>query len=329
MNYYKIRELAYPCNYVVSIVGIFLSIFGTIISTLVVHVILKNKWKILSIDLKLICFTLIFDILHCFLAFTSGICDIIGFGDYLNSRFTCSLNSVLTIFTAITSINLVGVVALERYLLIIKAKTLNSIVYYKLILGLQLINLANGVVSGTFGGFSISSASVYCMFNLNSWAGIVGSTVLSLSTGTSIFMIYFCYISIMIKRRSSALEIQKLFPLKARKIRNEANSTILKSTLIIIASTFTTIPYCAVMFIKLFNPSFLTPLVAAICLISAMFNMVFNPIIVLRLRIDIWDEIKVLFFIKSDGSDIISNNVDDYQLTILKEGDSEVNTVSV
>jgi hypothetical protein len=316
MDYYKIEKLAYPYNYIVSITAILLSVLGAVLSSLVIFLTLRNKWRRLDIDLKLVCFTLIFDILNCFLAIITAICNMIGYAEYLNSRFSCSLNSVLTIFTAIGSINLVGLVALERYLLIVKQKILKNKIYYMLILGLQFINLASGAVSGAFGGFSIGSASVYCMLNLDSWAGIFGSIVLNLSTGASIFMIYFGYVNIMIKRRNIALETQKLFPSKAKKIRSEANSTIIKSTLIIIASTFTTIPYSAILFITIFNPIFLTPLVAAICILSAMFNMIFNPIIVLKLRIDLWYELKALIFGKSDNINSDSDSDSDVDIDI-------------
>jgi hypothetical protein len=221
------------------------------------------------------------------------------------------------------SINLVGLVALERYLYIIKQKTLNSKTYYMLILGLQFINLLSGAISAAFGGFSISSSSVYCIFNLDNWAGILCSTVLNLSIGTSIFVIYFSYVNIMIKRRNLALEIEKLFPSKAKKIRSEANSTIIKSTLIIIASSFTSIPYCAVLFIILFNPSILTPLAAAISILFTLFNMVFNPAIVLRLRIDLWCELKALFITESNNSDNDNYRACDYQLRIIKEETNE------
>jgi hypothetical protein len=323
MDYYNIRKSAYPYNYLLTIPGILLSILGTTLSSLVIFLILKNKRRKLDIDLKLVCFTLIFDILHCFLTFITAVCSIAGFAEYLSSRFSCSLNPVLTIFTAIGSINLVGLVALERYLYIIKQKTLNSKTYYMLILGLQFINLVSGAVSGVFGGFSISSASVYCIYNLDSLAGILGSAELNLSIGASIFMIYFGYINIMIKRRNLALEMEKLFPSKAKKIRSEANSTIIKSTLIIIASTFTSIPYCAVHFISLVNRSFLTPLVSAISILSTLFNMIFNPIIILRLRIDLWCELKALLFANSDNSDrdddIYNYRANNYQLRIIEE----------
>jgi hypothetical protein len=187
--------------------------------------------------------------------------------------------------------------------------------------GLQLINLASGVISGVFSGFSISSTSVYCTFDLYSWAGILGSTVLNVSIGASIFMIYFGYINIMIKRRNSALEIQKLFPLRAKKIRNKANLIILKSTLVIIASSFTTLPYSAILFIPLFNPRFLTPLTTDICILSTMFNMVLNTLIVLRLRLDLWNGLKVLF-LESDNIDLVNGIMSDLQLETLNEGTS-------
>jgi hypothetical protein len=274
-----------------------------VLSILVLSLILRRSWKLLNIDLKLICFTLIFDMLECFLVLTSAICNLVGFAGYLDSVFSCTLNAVITIFTVVTSINLVGVVAIERYLLIVKEKTFKNRTYYMYILALQLINLISCIVSGAFDGFSINSTSVYCLFNLTKWSGLVGNIFLTLSIGSSIGMIYFGYIGIMIKRRNITLQNQQIFPFKAEKIRKNANSTIFKSSLIIIASTFTTLPYCVLLFISLINPRFLTPLVGTLCTWSIMFNMIINTIIVLRLRTDLWIEFKALILIKSEISD--------------------------
>ncbi|KXN72209.1 hypothetical protein CONCODRAFT_4954 [Conidiobolus coronatus NRRL 28638] len=314
MDYYKIRELAYPYNYVVSIAAIFLSISGTTLNTLVLHIILKNKWKKLSIDLKLICFTLLFDLLSCFYIFTTGICNLVGYADYLNSKFSCTINSIISIFTCVTSINIVGVVSLERYFLIVKEKVLCRKVYYMLILSIQLVNLISCIIGGVFGGFSISATSVFCMFNLNSWAGIAGDIILILSVGTSINITYFSYINIIIKRRKLTLQNQKIFPFKSKKIKREANSTIIKSVLIIIASTFTNIPFNVLLFIALVNPKFLTPQIQAICSTFTMLNMIINALIVLRLRTDIWNEFKEVIFIKNDNSEADGSSIDDYQL---------------
>ncbi|KXN72208.1 hypothetical protein CONCODRAFT_4953 [Conidiobolus coronatus NRRL 28638] len=302
MNYYEIRKTAYPYNYVVSISAIPITLSGMVLSILVLSLILRKSWKSLNIDLKLICFTLIFDMLECFLVLTSAICNLVGFADYLNSMFSCTLNAVITIFTVVTSINLVGVVAIESF---------------------QLINLISCVVSGAFGGFSINSTSVYCLFNLTKWSGLVGNIFLTLSIGSSIGMIYFSYIGIMIKRRNITLQTQQIFPLKAKKIRKNANSTIFKSTLIILASTFTTLPYCVLLFISLINPQFLTPLVGTLCTWSIMFNMIINTIIVLRLRTDLWIEFKVLILIKSDISENDSELENDHNLTVFDEGNNE------
>jgi hypothetical protein len=253
----------------------------------------------------------------CFFAFTSGICNLVGFADYINSKLSCALNAAIIVFSAVASINLVGVVALERYLLIVREKGLFNRTYYMIILGLQLINLFSVTICGVFGGFSINSTSVYCIYNTTTWAGVVGTIILALSISSSIFMIYLGYISIMIKRRKLTLQNQNIFPFKAEKIKKDANSTILKSGLIIIVSTITTLPYCILLFISLINPKFLTPLVMTLCTVLSMLNMAINTIIVLRLRTDLWNGLKELFFIKPNDNDIENESIDDYQLAVI------------
>ncbi|KXN72206.1 hypothetical protein CONCODRAFT_4951 [Conidiobolus coronatus NRRL 28638] len=270
MDYYKIRELAYPYNYAESIAAIFFSITGTILSTLVLHIILKNKWKNLSVGLKLICFTLVFDILHSFVAFTCGICNLVGFADYLNSKLSCTLNAVTIVFTCITSINIVGVVALERYFLIVKDKVLYNNTYYLIVLSLQMIILLSCVISGAFGSFSIGSTSVYCVYDTTTWAGIAGTIIIVLSISISISMTYFSYISIIVKRRKLTLQNQNILPFNAKKIKRDANVTIIKSGLIIFASTFANLPYIVYLFIELIDPKYLTPKIQTICTISSI-----------------------------------------------------------
>jgi hypothetical protein len=318
MDYYKIRELAYPYNYVVSIASILLSIAGAILGTLVLRIILRNKWKLLSIDLKLICFTLIFDLLMSFYCFISGICNIVGYSGYLNSKFSCTLNAIIYIFTCVTSINLVGVVALERYLLIVKEIVLHNRTYYIIILSLQFLNLASCLITSIFGSFGISSTSVYCIYDTANWAGISGTMILALSISISIIMTYFSYTNIIIKRRKLTLQNQTVLPFKAKKIRRDANSTIIKSALIIIASTITNLPFNLFLIMEFIDPKFLTPQIQTICTILSMFNMVINSLIILRLRTDLWNKFKEAIFIKSDNSSDSGINIDDYQLTTIE-----------
>jgi hypothetical protein len=320
MDYYKIKELAYPYNYVVSIAGILVSIPGTVLNTLVLHLILKNKWKKLSIDLKLICFTSLFDLIICFYSFISGICNLVGFADYLNSNLSCTLNGVISVLIGTTSVNLVGVVALERYLLIVKEKTLYNRTYYLLIISLQLINLISYIVSGVFGGFSINATSVYCIYDFTNWAGIAGTMILALSFSTSITMTYFSYINIMIKRRKLTLQNQKIFPFKADKIKKDANSTIIKSALIIIASTITNLPYNILLFISFISPKLSTPLIQSICSMFNMLNVIINSLIVLRLRTDVWNEFKEFILLKPGNSDADWDSINDYQLINIEVG---------
>ncbi|KXN72210.1 hypothetical protein CONCODRAFT_4955 [Conidiobolus coronatus NRRL 28638] len=262
--------------------------------------------------------------LECFLVFTSAISNLISFSAYLDSVFSCSINAILTILTAATSINLVGIVAIERYFLIVKGKPLSNRAYYMLILGLELLNLSSCIFGGTFNGFSINPTSVYCLFDLNNWAGKVGNIIIAISLGISLSMIYFGYINIMIKRRTLTLQNQRIFPFKAEKIKRDANSTIFKSALIIIASTFTNLPYCVLLVITLIYPQFLTPLIGTLCTWSIMFNMIINTTIVLRLRTDLWIELKKLLYIKSDDSDVENDNIDDYQLAIINEESNDI-----
>jgi hypothetical protein len=318
MDYYKIRELAYPYNYVESTVAIFLSISGTTLSAIVFHILLKNKWRSLSIDLRLICFTLVCDILHSFVAFTCGICNFVGFAEYLSFKPSCALNAVSFDFATVSSINIVGVIALERYFLIVKEKVLDSRVYYILIIIIQLINLVSSVISGVFGNFSISSTSVYCIYSTTNWAGIFGTIILLLSISISLSITYFSYINIIIKRRKLSLQNQKILPFKAKKIRRDANSTIFKSALIIIASTIINIPCITYLFIQLIDPKLLTPQIQIIITISCMLNMTINALIVLRLRTDLWNRFKEVIFRKSDSNEDDGVSINDYQLTIIE-----------
>jgi hypothetical protein len=317
MDYYKIREQAYPYNYAESIAAIFFSIYGTILSTIVFYILLRNKWRSLSIDLRLICFTLMCDMLHSFIVFTCGVCNLAGFADYLSSKPSCAFNAIIIVFAAMSSINMVGVISLERYFLIVKERVLHNRTYYMIILSLQLINLVGSITSGVFGTFSISSTSVYCIYDMTNWAGISGTIILVLSIGTSTSITYFSYINIIIKRRKLSLQNQKVLPFKTKKIRRDANVTIIKSALIIIASTISSLPYIIYLFIEIIDPKLLTPRIQAIVTISCMVNMIINALIVLRLRADLWNKFKEAIFIKSDSNEDDSVSINDYQLTII------------
>ncbi|KXN64799.1 hypothetical protein CONCODRAFT_13909 [Conidiobolus coronatus NRRL 28638] len=73
-----------------------------------ITVILRRGWKILDYSAKLIVITIVFDLLE---AATACV---------INSRIGCQAEYMILFMTCVTSVNLTGIVSLDKYLLIVK-----------------------------------------------------------------------------------------------------------------------------------------------------------------------------------------------------------------
>jgi hypothetical protein len=293
---------AYPYNIVASV---FFIIESTISSMLIVSlfiVIFKKKWSKLKLDLKLMTIAMSFDLGVSILIFFNGITNLFNYGGYLNTDFTCKLNSFLLLFTTATSISIVGVLSLERCLIVVYKKDFSDKFYYSLIIAQFIMNFPSWLVTVLLDGVVLMPSTNYCMFNIRTTGGLIGSIFLFLSCGISDILVFICYPAICFYRRNQSRKAQLELGLDPVKVRREVNRTIYKSMALIVASAISNGPYC-VGFVMIWVDSFeLTPALDMVQEIFMSLNSIINSLILINLKPELWKSLKELWGFKQDNS---------------------------
>jgi hypothetical protein len=292
MDYYELRNFASPYNHIISGYALFIIIVGITLNSIVLKLIINKKWSKLNIDLKLVIITLLFDMSEGLLVFPSALTDLINLPQYNPANLNCNVNAILYTLIFGTEINLVALVAFERYLLILHDIVLRERYYYLILFGFFVINITGCMVALNFDGFSLHPTGVYCLFNLSNFGGRLGISILAISILSAQSIIYYCYIRIMFTRRSAMLKIRDWCPSKYEEITKRANDTIIRASLVVLTSTITTIPYCILTILGLANPIHFNITVDFIMTILILLNIVMNTLLLLFMRADILEKLK-------------------------------------
>ncbi|KXN66433.1 hypothetical protein CONCODRAFT_11723 [Conidiobolus coronatus NRRL 28638] len=284
VDYNEVRSNAYPYNYILDSIGLALAIPGLILSVSVLRVLLTRRWAGMNIDLKLIIFTLIFDIISCLESGLNCFFNMINFKYNLSMWWSCNLAATICLIGFITSINLVGIIAFERCLLICYHKTIKDHYYWIFLGGCITMNAVCITIGWTYNGFTILPASMYCMFNVATTGGKVCSLLTLFSALISMSVVFAGYIQIALKRANQSKRDQLELGMKADKVNRNVRSTIAKSMIIVLVCCMNNGPYCILVIISLINNDFLTPLIDCISASCLMLNLCLNTIIVLHMR---------------------------------------------
>jgi cbb3-type cytochrome oxidase subunit 3 len=304
MGYYEeLRDAAYPYNYVLDSITLVITVSGIILSSLVLYVAFKRPWRGFNIDLKLVTITLLSDLFTGFICLANCLCNFFSISAYLSSRVACDVNAVLVLMPFMTSINLVGVVAVERALLVVFDTRLKVKYYYILIGGLGAINIANALISLIYDAYTIQPSTMYCLYDISRVPGRVSSILLLVSAFASLGMVYIGYVLIVFKKRQRERNIRNNLRHLNLAAQHQPSSTTMKSLIIILVSSATNLPYFSLVLVALIDSSFWTPAIDTICTSLIMLNQVINTMLVLLMRYDLSDGLKVLLGIKSKNLD--------------------------
>jgi hypothetical protein len=197
-----------------------------------------------------------------------------------------------------TSIYCVGIISLERCLLIVYKKEYTEKFYYYILGGLSFINLIAAIQAWVLDGYTLFPLSLYCFYNLKTPGGFAGSVLMVLSVGIADTLLFVCYPMICFSRRRQSQTAQLELGLDPEKVRVDVNRTIFKSFVIIFASALTNGPYMVILIITWFNPDFLTPTIDFFQTVIIVSNMLLNTIILLNIKPELLKSLKEMWGIK-------------------------------
>jgi hypothetical protein len=310
-GFYQIHQNAKPFNYILDAYTLVLNLISVLIIVSVLIVISKLKWSKMSVDIKLASSVMIFDIFACFLFVFNGIMDLAGLNSYLAINNVCNLNGFLVYFLPISSISIVGVLSLERFLLIVYGKKYSGYFYSAIGGCFILLNIIFCLVCWLYQGFRIAPISVYCSFDTSTKGGLAGSALAVVSVGLSDIFVMIAYPLICITRVNHSKKMKLELGLNPDKVNLQVRSTIYKSLALIFFSAITNGPYLILVLMSWADHSKISPaldLIQAICATSSTF---INTLILLNMQPELWAAIQRLWRLKpdSDSSDGLLYNV--------------------
>jgi hypothetical protein len=261
--------------------------------------VLKNGWKVLDFNMKLMIVTIIFDLMEGFVILIYASDSVLNTQQYLKYELGCQICYILLVVFAVTSVNLTSIVALDRYLIIVTGIRLMNKYYILLILFFIVLNTIACITGLYLNGIGILPSFTYCFLKYSNFGGLLSQGIITLSIGISTLLIYFCYIKIMIQRKKQLEEIRELFPEKYNSITRQRNMTIIKSGTLILASSISNAPYCIITVASMIDPSFYTPSVDTIRCTLIIMNMIINSLLLLGMRSDLLTRFRSLLGFKS------------------------------
>ncbi|KXN73025.1 hypothetical protein CONCODRAFT_4041 [Conidiobolus coronatus NRRL 28638] len=293
--FYTIKPLNFIFDGIVMI--ILMPTFFILIPLLIVA--LRTKWSKMKIDMKIAVLIATFDLCSAIDAILLDFFNLVHFPWNLPNQLSCTINSVVVIFFFFNSLGLVGILSLERCLLIVYKKDYSDGFYYTIIIGLFTFNIIICLISSLTDGFGLAPIGTYCLFNINVTGGLIGSLLAGALLSISLFVIFFGYIKICLFRREQSKKAQIELGLDPKKVRKDVNSTIFKSLLIIFGSFLAYTPCTLILLLQIASTSFQTPELCAVATILIDSNTTINSLILINMKPDLYKEIKKIYGFKT------------------------------
>ncbi|KXN64606.1 hypothetical protein CONCODRAFT_14226 [Conidiobolus coronatus NRRL 28638] len=294
-KYEEIYENSYPYNVITSGIAIFAAGVAIIANISLLISVVKYKTEKWKIDMKLCFILLCVDLVMASNILVNASVNIARFPYYIGNETLCKLNGILITITVSTEVNLMGVISLERFLLVLFNIKYGLKFYLPIIALFCILNIANEIQVAINNAYEIYPIALYCMYNQNKTSGLVGSVLIIISGGLSYSLIVVCYLSICLYRRSQSQKAQIELGLDPAKVRKEVNATIYRSLSIIFFSILTTGVYVTIIIISWFNPSVVTPVTDMIQSILVECQMIINTFVLLNMRPELWKQLKNLY----------------------------------
>jgi hypothetical protein len=299
-TYQEIRISAQPYNFIQDWFLLALGFGSFFILLPLLKVAFQQKWSSHKVGMKLSILMVVFDVL------TAADAILVSFNNLLNipwnypNDISCTINPIISLVIYFTSVCLVAVISLERCLLIVYKKQYSDKFYYLIIFILIITILAICVLTSILNGWGLVATGVYCLFDVSKFGGLIGSLLSGILIGSCLFVIFFAYTKICLFRFDQSQVEQLELGLDPEKVKKDANSTIIKSLLIVIISVLTNGPFTLLLMMQIISKNLNTPVTNSISSILINFNLLTNALLLLNMKPELWKGIKSFYGLKVD-----------------------------
>jgi hypothetical protein len=192
--------------------------------------------------------------------------------------------------------NLIGVIALERCLLIVYNIKLKDRYYWImafLCYFFPFVAFINVLVND---GVEYQNMGTICHYGSHSISGIVSFIIMMTTSSISFAVLIISYIKIIYFRRSFVQRQQLELGYDPDKVRKDVNKTTFKLLFVIFINVASNFPYCIAQTLGLFDQSLFTPKIAFFTAPFCAMDVWWNCVIFLVLHTEIWDKMKEVFW---------------------------------
>jgi hypothetical protein len=302
---------AEPYIYIGGVYLLIQSLLSTFLIISLLLVIFKEKWSRLGIDLKLMTMIIILDLGGASIIVVGCISNLCGYGILIDTAQKCCVTAFWLLFTLITSVNITGVLSLQRCLFVVFNRRYPNKFYYSIILTHFIFDLTSWIICWINKGFTIMPLAQYCHFDVDTKAGLISAALLIVSCGISDSLVFICYPIICINCRNKSKRSQLELGMDPDKVKTRVNTTLAKSLALILASMFTNVPYCIILITCMAKVHILTPPTDLVQTILMATTVLVNSLILINLKPELWRSLKLLWGVKDNNTELN----EDYLLT--------------
>ncbi|KXN74282.1 hypothetical protein CONCODRAFT_2658 [Conidiobolus coronatus NRRL 28638] len=279
--------------FVISIVALFL---GFTIS----YTILRHFRKSMHIDIQLGLFLTFLDTLSGFDFIINGIANLPPLNLYSKYYNWCISAQITGSTTFVSSMLVIGVIALERCLLIVYNIKLKNWYYWLMIACCCSVPFLIAMLVIFTNSVALVPAGIFCHFDAGTYYGVVAYILMFSFSSLAITVLIFSYVKIIIFRYRYSQREQLELGLEPDKVKKETQKTAIKLLSVLIINIGSNFPYCIAQIVGLFDPKLYSPKVAFFVVPWIALNIIWNSIIFLVIQEQIYDKWLVVIGIKSE-----------------------------
>jgi hypothetical protein len=307
----NIAKGQWPNMWVMPIYFLVMGLVSFALGCCIIFTVLKYFRKKMHIDLKMGLFMVILDTLSAVDGILCGIFQLPPLQYYVKYHSLCMAQSMTSGITFLGSMIILGVVALERCLLVVYKIKLSDKYYWLMIFCSIGVTLFNVVISSTTNSIELQPSGAYCLYSHYTPYGKATYAIMIIFVGLSFTSLIICYIQIVFNRNITSKREQLALGLDPAKVKRDVNRTTFKLLLILGINVTTNIPYVIYNLLGLVNPEYLNPIAAFFIIPPLISDIWWNSILYLILNIKIYYKLKEVLFGKSEEYNHEIGNAED------------------
>ncbi|KXN69081.1 hypothetical protein CONCODRAFT_71770 [Conidiobolus coronatus NRRL 28638] len=277
------------------VMPIFMLLIGSIAFLLgfpILFVVHKYFRKELHIDLQMGLFMVALDTASSLGIAFGGLLNLPPLNLMVKYHSLCIIQVFCVSTTLVTSMLIMGVIALERCLLIVYNIKLEDKVYWIIISVCLSIAVANDLMVVCTDSIGLQPSGGMCHYSVNTRYGRAAYIIMLFTSAGSFCVLIVSYCKIVYNRHVTSRREQLALGLDPAKVKRETNRTTVKLLSILVINLVTNLPYVITQIVGLFDPTYYTPRVAFFTVPFLVLSLWWNSVIYLGLNEKIYIKLK-------------------------------------